>query len=43
MHICDAKIRRDTFDLKQMRNILISDENANKMKLMDSLEGTTVC
>lgn len=43
MHVCDAKIKRDAFDLKQMRNILITDENAKKMNLLASLEKTTVC
>ena len=38
--ITDAKIKRDNFDLKQMRNILISDENVNKMNLKSSLDGT---
>ena len=41
--ICDSKIKRDTLDLLHMRNILISDENAKKMNLFKSLEGTTVC
>ena len=42
-HICEAKIKRDKFDLKHMRNIIISDENVVKMNLQKSLEGTTVC
>jgi len=42
-HVSDCKIKRDCFDLKQMRNILISDENAEKMNLMASLEKTTLC
>jgi len=41
--IADNKIKRDKFDLRQMRNILISDENVKKMGLDKSLEGTKVC
>ena len=36
-HIVDAKIKRDKFNLLQMRNIMISDEQAKKMNLDRSL------
>lgn len=41
--IVDKKIKRDTFDLRGMRKILITDEQVEKMKLKKSLEGTTIC
>ena len=41
--IIDMPISRDWFDLKQMRNILMTDEQTEKMKLKESLTGTTIC
>ena len=42
-HICDKKIRRDKFNLIEIRNIIISDEQVAKMNLDKSLEGSSVC
>lgn len=41
--IADKPISREIFDLKQMRNILMTDEQTEKMKLKESLTGTTLC
>lgn len=41
--IVDKPISREIFDLKQMRNILMTDEQTEKMKLKESLTGTTLC
>ena len=40
--IVDAPLKRDIFDLSAMRNILISEEQASKMNLTESLSGTTI-
>lgn len=42
-YIIDKPIKRSNLDLKQMRNILITDEQTKKMNLEESLAGTTLC
>lgn len=41
--IVDKAISRDLIDLKQTRNILMTDDQTEKMKLKASLTGTTIC
>ena len=40
--IVDHALKRDIFDLSAMRNILISEEQAAKMNITESLSGTTI-
>ena len=41
--IIDKPIKRNHFDLNQMRNILLTEEQMKKMNLEESLAGTTLC